>query len=79
MRRGDGGPCRGPHGLHDAGGDHRLLLLHGLAHLPFNDPLHVAEDGLLQAEEHTKLPVRLRLIAAETASRQERKENPDLF
>ena len=48
VRRGDGRAGRGPHGLHDAGGDHRLLLLHGLAHLPFNDPLHLGQQGLLQ-------------------------------
>lgn len=45
---GDGRPRRRPHGLHDAGGHHRLLLLHGEADLPFDDPLHLAQDRLLQ-------------------------------
>lgn len=51
VRCGDGRAGRRPHRLHDAGGDHRLLLLHRQAHLPFDNPLHVAKNRLLQAEE----------------------------
>lgn len=47
VRGGDGRAGRRPHGLHDAGGDHRLLLLHRQAHLPLDDPLHVAKNRLL--------------------------------
>lgn len=49
VRGGDGRAGRGPHGLHDAGSDHRLLLLHRQAHLPLDDPLHVAKNRLLHA------------------------------
>lgn len=49
VRGGDGRAGGGPHGLHDAGGDHRLLLLHRQAHLPLDDPLHVAKNRLLHA------------------------------
>lgn len=48
---GNGRSGRRPHGLHDAGGDHRLLLLHGQADFAFDDPLHVADNGLLQTGE----------------------------
>lgn len=41
--RGDGRAGGRPHGLHDAGRDRRLLLFHGLAHLPFNDALHLSQ------------------------------------
>lgn len=49
VRGGDGRASGGPHGLHDAGGDHRLLLLHRQAHLPLDDPLYVAKNRLLHA------------------------------
>lgn len=48
---GDGCAGRWPHRLHDTGGDHRLLLLHCKAHLPFDNSLHMAKNRLLQTEE----------------------------
>lgn len=54
VRGGDGRASRRSHGLHDAGGDGRLLLLHSQANLPFDDPLHLAKNGLLQTSEQQK-------------------------
>lgn len=46
---------RWAHGLHDAGCDDRLLLLHGLAHLALHNALYLAQDRILQTAKHTVL------------------------